>query len=110
MLMSNQTTMAILLLVALTAIPVAATIGATQTVQAKKSSSDNNNNNDGATEQGSDTFSEGNSAGKIAGQNDAVNGNPFNANCGLGFGHTLPYCQGYKLGYADGYANGAIFK
>jgi hypothetical protein len=37
MLMSNQKTMAVILLVTLTAIPVAATIGATQIVQAKKS-------------------------------------------------------------------------
>ena len=35
--MSNQKTMAVILLVVLTAIPVAATIEATQIVQAKKS-------------------------------------------------------------------------
>ena len=45
----------------------------------------------------SNTFSDGQRAGKAAGHSDAINGRPSDASCGSG--HSNNYCAGYKLGY-----------
>jgi hypothetical protein len=108
--MSNQKTMVVILLVALTAIPVAATIGAIQIVQAKKSHQQSSDDGDISSSSPPSTTTGpindgGFSAGWKDGQSQALGDERSgidNTDCGTE--HSNLYCSGYIAGYTAEHA------
>src|SRR3954469_18442284 len=55
------------------------------------------------------TFSEGWSDGKKNSVDTFLNGGTFNDECGMTSSDDISYCQGYKVGYRDGWTNAQLF-